>query len=103
MDAPDIGDATPGRGEVTARGIVLGLGMIAVTNVWATYSEYYMRSSVVGVGIVPMSVFAGPSFFETPPSMGGGSPPSLGTLPPAVTSMVREREASPPLAFVQLR
>ncbi len=58
MNAPeDIGNTTPGRGEMAARGIVLGLGMIAVTNVWATYSEYYMRSSVVGVGIVPMSVF----------------------------------------------
>ena len=45
------------RGGVTARGVALGLGMVVVTNVWATYSEYYMRSSVVGVGIVPMSVF----------------------------------------------
>jgi len=45
------------RAGVTARAIVLGLGMIVVTNVWATYSEYYMKSSVVGVGIVPMSVF----------------------------------------------
>jgi len=41
----------------TARAFLIGLALIILTNIWATYSEYYMQSSILGGGVVPMSIF----------------------------------------------
>lgn len=42
---------------VTLRAIILGVVVVICTNVWAIYSEYYMRSSLLQAGIIQMSLF----------------------------------------------
>jgi len=37
--------------------VIVGFVLVAINTLWSTFSQYYMRSSYVGTGLVPMSVF----------------------------------------------
>jgi len=45
------------RSGLTVRACIVGFALVALNTIWATFSEYYMRSSNMGTGLVPMSVF----------------------------------------------
>jgi len=47
----------PQERGLSLRAFLLGILLIVCSNIWTTYSEYYLRSSNVGMGLVPMSIF----------------------------------------------
>ncbi|MEW6358177.1 MAG: DUF6785 family protein [Planctomycetota bacterium] len=42
---------------LTVRAVLIGFALVALNTVWSTFAEFYMRSSNMGTGLIPMSVF----------------------------------------------
>lgn len=42
---------------LTFRSVVIGFAVVALNTIWTTFSDFYMQSSYMGSGLVPMSVF----------------------------------------------